>query len=60
LLYVKEGAIKMEEWVKKFIFELNICPYCSNGKNQVKLEPSGPGCWLCRNCGEIFGVCSGS
>ena len=54
----KEGIYIMENWVKRLVFELNICPYCSTESNHIKLEPDGPSCWLCRSCGELFGVCS--
>jgi len=48
----------MESW-EKLVFELNICPNCYNRGDYVKLEPNGKNCWLCRTCGELYGICPG-
>ena len=49
----------MENW-ERLVFESNICPYCSTTGNHVKLEPDSKNCWLCRSCGELFGICPGA
>jgi hypothetical protein len=32
----KEGSYIMGNWVKRLVFELNICPYCSTESNHIK------------------------